>query len=90
MTGVQCSNNILEYNLVKRNCYNIPIWIIRDDISCSGNMENGRRQMGKNYFKAIPINSYYDAKLINFSYSLGKAIGKGETIPFADNDVTYA
>lgn len=45
--------------------------------------------MGKNYFQAIPINPSYDNKLISFSSSLGKAIGKGETIPFADNDVTY-
>ena len=45
--------------------------------------------MGKNYFQAIPIDPSYDQKLITFSYSLGDAIGKGKTIPFADNDVTY-
>ena len=45
--------------------------------------------MGKNYFQAIPIEPSYDSKLISFSSSLGDAIGKGETIPFADNDVTY-
>lgn len=31
----------------------------------------------------------YDEKLISFSSSLGEAIGKGKTIPYADNDVTY-
>ena len=45
--------------------------------------------MGKNYFQAIPIKESYDQKLISFASSLGAAIGKGETIPFADNDVTY-
>ena len=45
--------------------------------------------MGKNYFQAIPIDASYDAKLISFSSSLGDAIGKDKTIPFADNDVTY-
>ncbi|MCR4671157.1 MAG: hypothetical protein K5643_08200 [Saccharofermentans sp.] len=45
--------------------------------------------MGKNYFQAIPIKPSYDEKLISFSSSLGDAIGKGKTIPFADNDVTY-
>ena len=45
--------------------------------------------MGKNYFQAIPIKPSYDEKLISFSSSLGEAIGKGKTIPFADNDVTY-
>lgn len=45
--------------------------------------------MGKNYFQAIPIKPSYDEKLIRFTSSLGDAIGKGETIPFADNDVTY-
>lgn len=45
--------------------------------------------MGKNYFQAIPIKPSYDEKLIGFTSSLGNAIGKGETIPYADNDVTY-
>ncbi len=45
--------------------------------------------MGKNYFQAIPIKPSYDEKLISFSSSLGEAICKGKTIPFADNDVTY-
>lgn len=45
--------------------------------------------MGKNYFQVIPIKPSYDEKLISFSSSLGEAIGKGKTIPFADNDVTY-
>jgi len=45
--------------------------------------------MGKNYFQAIPIKPSYDEKLISFTSSLGKAMNKGETIPFADNDVTY-
>ena len=45
--------------------------------------------MGKNYFQAIPIKESYDKKLISFTSSLGAAIGKGETIPFADNDLTY-
>ncbi len=45
--------------------------------------------MGKNYFQAIPIRTSYEKKLLRFTSSLGKAIGKGETIPFADNDLTY-
>ena len=45
--------------------------------------------MGKNYFQAIPIKPSYEKKLLRFTSSLGKAIGKGETIPFADNDLTY-
>ena len=45
--------------------------------------------MGKNYLQAIPIDPSYDEKLISFSSSLGDAIGKGEDIPFADNDVAY-
>ncbi len=45
--------------------------------------------MGKNYFQAIPIKPSYDEKLICFTASLGNAIGKGQTIPYVDNDVTY-
>ena len=45
--------------------------------------------MGKHYHKAIPMRPAYDEKLISFSSSLGEAIGKGKTIPNADNDVTY-
>ena len=45
--------------------------------------------MGKNYFQAIPIKPSYDEKLIGFTASLGNAIGKGQTIPYVDNDVTY-
>lgn len=45
--------------------------------------------MGRHYQKAIPMRPAYDEKLISFSSSLGEAIGKGKTIPFADNDVTY-
>ena len=55
----------------------------------NSNINGEARNMGKNYFQAIPIKPSYDEKLIRFSSSLGKAIGKGETIPFADNDVTY-
>ncbi len=45
--------------------------------------------MGKNYFQAIPIRTAYQKKLEKFTSSLGKAIGKGEPIPFAGNDLTY-
>ena len=45
--------------------------------------------MGRHYHKAIPMRPAYDEKLISFSNSLGEAIGKGKTIPNADNDVTY-
>ena len=45
--------------------------------------------MGRHYHKAIPMRPAYDEKLISFSFSLGEAIGKGKTIPYADNDVTY-
>ena len=45
--------------------------------------------MGRYYMKALPMKPSYDKKLVSFSSSLGEAIGKGETIPFADNDVTY-
>ena len=45
--------------------------------------------MGKNYFQAIPIKDSYEKKLKRFTSSLGGAIGKGENIPFADNDLTY-
>ena len=46
--------------------------------------------MGRHYQKAIPMRPAYDEKLISFSSSLGEAICKGKTIPYADNDVTYA
>ena len=46
--------------------------------------------MGRHYQKAIPMRPAYDEKLISFSSSLGDAICKGKTIPYADNDVTYA
>ena len=45
--------------------------------------------MGKNYLQAIPIRTAYQKKLEQFTASLGNAIGKGEPIPFADNDLTY-
>lgn len=45
--------------------------------------------MGRHYQKAIPMRPAYDEKLISFSSSLGDAICKGKTIPYADNDVTY-
>ena len=46
--------------------------------------------MGRHYQKAIPMRPAYDEKLVSFSSSLGEAICKGKTIPYADNDVTYA
>ena len=45
--------------------------------------------MGYNVFQAIPIRTSYQKKLEKFTSSLGNAICKGETIPFADNDLTY-
>ena len=45
--------------------------------------------MGQNYFQAIPLRTSYTKKLKKFTSSLGKAIGEGETIPFADNDISY-
>ena len=44
--------------------------------------------MGRN-FQATPIRISYQKKLEKFTSSLGKAISKGETIPFADNDLSY-
>ena len=45
--------------------------------------------MGKRYFQAVPIRTSYQKKLEQFTSSLGDAIGKGETISFADNDLAY-
>ena len=45
--------------------------------------------MGKNYFQAIPIKKSYEKKLLEFTRSLGIAIGKGETIPFVSNDLDF-
>lgn len=45
--------------------------------------------MGYNFLQATPIRLSYQKKLEKFTSSLGKAVGEGETIPFADNDLTY-
>ena len=39
--------------------------------------------------QARPIRTSYQKKLEKFTSSLGKAISKGETIPFADNDLSF-
>ncbi len=44
--------------------------------------------MGRN-IQARPIRTSYQKKLEKFTSSLGKAISKGETIPFADNDLSF-
>ena len=45
--------------------------------------------MGYNFFNIQPAKPSFEEKLRGFTAFLGRAIGKGEKIPFADNDVTY-
>ena len=45
--------------------------------------------MGYNFFNIKNVKESFNRKLKDFVLSLGKAIGNGEDIPFADNDVTY-
>ena len=45
--------------------------------------------MGYNLFDTKEVTGFLLTRLNDFRASLGAAIGRGENIPFADNDVTY-